>query len=140
MTQEDEAVRELSGIVLFADLKRPELQAIDRIFEEEFFEEGRRILHQGIQGSNFYVIVDGKASVWVDGRERARLARGDCFGEMSLLLGDVPSADVIATSPLRCRTLSGGAFEDFLLSHPRVMYLMLQAEAMRLQAANRWRD
>ncbi len=140
MSQEDEAVQELSRMVLFADLSRPELQAIDRIFEEEFFEEGRRILRQGIQGSNFYVIVDGEASIHVDGRERARLKNGDCFGEMSLLLGDVPSADVIAVTDMRCRTLPGGHFEEFLISHPRVMYRMLQAEALRLQAANRWQD
>ncbi len=76
----------------------------------------------------------------VDGEERARLGRGDFFGEVSILLQESPIADVVATRPLRCLVLAGPRVEPFLIEHPRVMYRMLQAQARRLRAANRWRS
>ena len=75
----------------------------------------------------------------IDGTERARLGRGDFFGEVSVILGESPIADVVATTPLRCLVLAGPRVEPFLLAHPRVMYRMLGVQARRLRAANRWR-
>ena len=128
----------LAQLALFADLRWPELEAIAHTFEEEVFAQGQRAIRQGISGSAFYVILEGDASVLVDGKERARLGRGDFFGEISALTGDVPSADITATTMLRCLMLPGPELEAFLLEHPSVALRMLQAEARRLRDANRW--
>ena len=72
-------------------------------------------------------------------RGMARLGRGDFFGEISALTGDVPTADVRAETVLRCLMLPGPQLEPFLLEHPFVMLRMLQAEARRVRDANRWR-
>ena len=80
-----------------------------------------------------------KAAVVVDGDERARLGRGDFFGEISALTGDVPTADIRAETMLRCLMLPGPQLEAFLLEHPMVMLRMLHAEARRVRDANRWR-
>ena len=132
----DEAVVLLSSLSLFADLGGPQLEAISHTFEETTFAAGQRILRQGISGSNFYVVVDGEASVKIDGEERASIGRGDFFGEMSLLLGGAPTADVTARTPLRCLVLAGPDLHKFLAKHPTVMYRMLVAMARRLSAAN----
>lgn len=132
----DEAVELISSLSLFADLGGPQLEAISHIFEETTFAPGQRILRQGITGSNFYVVVDGEASVKIDGEERASIGRGDFFGEMSLLLGSAPTADVTARTPLRCLVLAGPDLHGFLDKHPTVMYRMLVAMARRLIAAN----
>jgi CRP-like cAMP-binding protein len=132
----DDAVELLSSLSLFADLGGPQLEAISHIFEETTFATGQRILRQGISGSNFYVVVDGEASVKIDGEERASIGRGDFFGEMSLLLGSAPTADVTARTPLRCLVLAGPDLRGFLDKHPSVMYRMLVAMARRLSAAN----
>ena len=131
-------VDELARISLFADLTRPELHEIDRLFDEEVFDAGRRILRSGITGSNLHVIVEGEAAVEVDGGQRARLAAGDFFGEVSILLGEPARADVVARTQLRCRILAAGRVEEFLVGHPRVAYRMLQAEATRLRSAGMW--
>ncbi|MDR7536512.1 MAG: cyclic nucleotide-binding domain-containing protein, partial [Armatimonadota bacterium] len=99
-----------------------------------------RILRQGFSGANFYVILDGEAAVRIDGVQRAVLRRGDFFGEVSVLLGEPPTADVVAVRPLRCIVLGGPEVEHFLLAHPRVMFRMLQAQARRLRNANLWRS
>ena len=84
------------GSALFADLTAPQLEGIVHTFEEAVFADGERILRQGLSGSGFHVILDGEAAVVVDGTERARLGRGDFFGEVSILLGESPIADVVA--------------------------------------------
>jgi CRP-like cAMP-binding protein len=136
----DEIVDTLAGLALFADLTRPQLQAVAHTFDEEWFTEGQRILRQGFGGSNFYVILEGDAAVRIDGETRATLGRGDFFGEVSVLLGDTPTADVVSLGQLRCVVLGGPETEAFLMAYPRVMYRMLQAQARRLRNANRWRS
>jgi CRP/FNR family transcriptional regulator, cyclic AMP receptor protein len=108
-------------------------------FEEEWFPEGQRVLRQGFSGSGFYVILDGEVAILVDGEERARLGRGDFFGEASILLGEQPLADVVASRPLRTLHLAGSQLQDFLIDHPRVMHRMLIEQTRRLRNANLWR-
>jgi CRP-like cAMP-binding protein len=140
MADQAELIDAIAGFSLFADLSDPQLEGIVHQFEEVVFGDGERVLRQGLTGSGFHVILDGEAAVVVDGTERARLGRGDFFGEVSIILGESPIADVVATRPLRCLVLPGPRVETFLVAHPRVMYRMLQVQARRLRAANRWRS
>lgn len=140
MTNPDDVVDTLAGLALFSDLPRPQVEGVAHIFEEEWFDEGQRILRQGFKGSGFYIILDGEAAVRIDGQDRAKLARGDFFGEISILLGEPPSADIVALSPLRCMVLAGPRVSEFLVSHPSVMFRMLQAEARRLRSSIQWRS
>jgi CRP/FNR family cyclic AMP-dependent transcriptional regulator len=140
MTTREEIADILAGFTLFGDLQTPQLLGVAGAFEEVVFPEGDRILRQGLTGSGFYVILEGAADVIVDGQRRAGLHRGDFFGEVSILLGEPPTADVVATSTLRCIVMAGSAVEAFMVAYPRVMYRMLQAQARRLRNANRWRS
>jgi CRP/FNR family cyclic AMP-dependent transcriptional regulator len=140
MAEREELVDSIAAFALFADLTNPQLEGIVHLFEEAVFGEGEKILRQGLTGSGFYVILDGEAAVLVDGTERARLGRGEFFGEVSIILGESPIADIVATRPLRCLMLAGPRVEAFLIAHPRVMFRMLQVQARRLRAANRWRS
>jgi CRP-like cAMP-binding protein len=128
----------LARLSLFADLAHPQLEALSHSFGEEVFAEGQRVIRQDVTGGGFYVILDGEAKVVIDGQERARLSRGDFFGELSLLTDEPPAADVIATSLLRCLIIPDNELKAFLLKQPTVMYRMLQIEARRLRAANVW--
>jgi CRP-like cAMP-binding protein len=140
MAETEELIDTIAGFALFADVPGPRLAAIVHLFEETAFAEDEKVLRQGLAGSAFYIILDGEAAIVIDGDERARLGRGDFFGEVSVLLGETPIADVVAMRPLRCLVLPGQSFEPFLVDNPRVMYRMLQAQARRLRAANRWRS
>jgi CRP-like cAMP-binding protein len=140
MTTREEIADILAGFTLFGDLQTPQLLGVAGAFEEVVFPEGDRILRQGLTGSGFYVILEGGADVIVDGERRAGLQRGDFFGEVSILLGEPPTADVVATSTLRCIVIAGSAVEALMVAYPRVMYRMLQAQARRLRNANRWRS
>lgn len=136
MASREEIADAIAGMALFADLARPQLMGVASRFEETFFPKDARVLRQGLTGSGFYVILDGEADVIADGQKRATLARGDFFGEVSVMLGEPPIADIVATRPLRCIVLGGPALEGFLIDHPKVMYRMLQAMGRRLRGAN----
>lgn len=140
MAGRDDIENTIAGFALFADLSTPQLEAVAHTFEERWFPEGERVLRQGLTGSGFYVILDGTCSIQVDGQERAKLGRGDFFGEVSILLGEAPGADIVASRPLRTLVLSGNAVKGVLLDNPPLMYRMLQAQARRLRNANRWRS
>ena len=131
-------VETLAQLTLFADLTLPQLEALAHTFGDEVFAEGQRVIRQGMAGSGFYVILNGDAKVVIDGEPRAQLQRGDFFGEISILTDEPPTADVIATSMLRCLVIPNNELKPFMLRQPTVMYRMLQAEARRLRAANVW--
>ena len=113
------------GLSLFADLGRPQLESVAHTFSLESFPPGQRILRQGFQGTGFYVILDGEVAIRIDGEDRARLAKGDFFGEMSILLEEPPVADVVAHAPAPGAAPAGPGPAGFLQQHPHVMYRML---------------
>jgi CRP-like cAMP-binding protein len=132
-------VETLSRLSLFADLTYPQVEALAHTFTEEVFAEGQRVIREGMAGGGFYVILEGEASVVVGGQERARLTRGDFFGEISILTDELPTADVVATTILRCLTIPNNELKALMLRQPNVMYRMLQVEARRLRTAIAWR-
>ena len=134
----EHVVETLAGLSLFGDLSHAQLEALAHTFTEEVFAEGQRVLRQDVSGGGFYVILDGDARVVIDGEERARLRRGDFFGEISVLTDTSPTADVVAASVLRCLVIPGKELKPLLIGRPSVMYRMLQVEARRLRAANVW--
>jgi CRP-like cAMP-binding protein len=136
----EDLAESLNRFNLFADLGRPQLEAIADPDWERWFSEGERVLRRGMSGGGFYVILDGEASVQLGDEELNRLRAGEFFGEVSTLLGVQPTADVVAAGPLHCLEIPGPKLEAFLLDYPRVMLRMLQTEARRLQEALEWRS
>jgi CRP-like cAMP-binding protein len=140
MATREEIADTLAGFAMFSDLSTAQLQQVAHVFDEAVYPAGERILRQGLTGSGFFVILDGEAAIVVDGQQRATLGRGEYFGEVSILLGESPVADVVALQPMRVLVMSGPAVKEFLIAHPDVMFRMLQAQARRLRNANRWRS
>jgi CRP-like cAMP-binding protein len=129
----------LSQLALFADLSRPQLEQVAHKMTEESYPVGQRILRQGFTGTGFYVILEGEVAIKINGEQIALLSKGDFFGEMSILLGEPPVADVVTTRQLHVLHLGGPELEGFLRDHPPVMYRMLKTVALRLYNASRTR-
>jgi CRP-like cAMP-binding protein len=138
MAVRDDVVDTIAAFSLFADLTGPQLEEVAHLFDESFFGKGERILRQGVSGSGFYVILEGTAGIRVDNVDRSTLKAGDYFGEISCLLGEVPVADIVAETPLRCLVLPADQLERFLTAHPRIMYRLLQGEARKLKNTTKW--
>jgi CRP-like cAMP-binding protein len=129
----------LGQLALFADLTPSQVEAIAHSHQEDVFAAGERVLRRGLSGGNFYVILEGEASVEIGGEERQRLGRGEFFGEISALTGDAPSADVVAATLLRCLVIPAAELEKLLLERPHFMLRLLRTEARRLRSTIEWR-
>jgi CRP-like cAMP-binding protein len=128
----------LSRMTLFADLDGPQLEEVAHTLDEERFPNGGRVVRHGLPSGGFYVILEGAASVVVDGGDRAELKPGDFFGEASILLGDDAIADVVAQGELRCAVAGADDLLPLLRRFPSIAIRMLEAGARRLRAANEW--
>ena len=128
----------LGQLALFADLTSAQLEAVAHTHEEDVFAAGERVLRKGLSGGNFYVILEGEAAVELDGRQLARLGRGDFFGEISALIGDPPTADVVAVTILRCLVIPGQQLERLLLDRPQLALRLLKMEVRRLRNTLEW--
>ena len=87
---------------------------------------------------DFYVIVDGGASVDIDDEHLRALAPGDFFGELAALdwgagYGYARSADVTATAPLRLLVLSPRELRSLMRSAPSVAQAIEAAARERLR-------
>ena len=136
---EPDIVDKLSRLALFAELPRTQIESIAHRFDEALFAEGERVLRTGLTGGALYVIVEGEAAIRIEGVERARFGPGEFFGEIGVLLDEVPNADVEAATILRCLSIPGADVKPFLISFPAVMYRMLQTEARRLRVTTEWK-
>jgi CRP-like cAMP-binding protein len=130
----------LGRLGIFADLTEPELRDLAAELDEQSFAEGQWVLRRGTPGAGLFIIVDGEVGVIIDDEERATLATGSFFGEVSVLLEEPTTADIVVRRPLRCLVVPPERTEAFLLAHPRVMFRMFQAEARRLRAVDPERD
>ncbi len=90
----------LSKISLLSHLDRGQLTIMAERCVRTEWAAGERIVSQGEDGDTFYVVLDGRADVLVDGHKVNELLPGDQFGEIALL-HDVPrTADVVAVTPV----------------------------------------
>ncbi|HMD92356.1 MAG TPA: cyclic nucleotide-binding domain-containing protein [Trebonia sp.] len=135
----DTAAR-LGRLGIFADLTEAELRDVAAELGEQSFPEGGWVLRQGETGTGLFIIVDGEVGVVIDDDERATLTTGSFFGEVSVLLGEPVTADIVVRKQLRCLVIPPRRAEEFLIAYPRVMYRMLQIEARRLRTVDPERD
>jgi CRP-like cAMP-binding protein len=129
-------VQGLARLGIFRDYTTEDLERLLETLQITRFREGQRIIHQGQENASFYIIVDGEAAVYVGDDQRGLLGRGSYFGEISALLGEPATADILTRSPLVCLIVPAEELEAFFVSNPRLMFRVLQTEARRLQTAD----
>ena len=137
MKKTSDYVQLLKGVELFRGCSRRELAAIATITTPTDKSEGTVLCTEGSPGLQAFVIVDGKASVSIAGREIAVLGPGSFFGELALLDGGPRVATVTATTPLSLLVLNRREFWSLLETSPGVARRMLEALGSRLREAER---
>lgn len=123
----------LAGAPLFDGCDERDVAAALAKFDDVHFPSGRRIVLEGLRGSDFFLIVAGTASVLVDGWRVATLGPGDFFGEIAVLGDGLRSASVRAETPLHCMVLANGKLEQLLLDHPQLGINVIRTVIARFQ-------
>jgi CRP/FNR family transcriptional regulator, cyclic AMP receptor protein len=132
----DTKVEALKRAPLFEDLSRNELDELAKRTDDLDFAAGKVLCSEGEVGSEFYVIMDGKAEVTRAGQQVASLGEGDFFGEVALVQDAPRTATVTATTPIRCFVLTRGRFLNLLDDSPGVERKVMRALAKRLAAVS----
>ena len=129
---QDTKVQALRRAPLFQDLSRKELVELARHSEDVEVPAGKVLCTEGETGKEFFVIVDGQATVTRNERRVTGRGPGDFFGEISLLEDTPRMATVTAKTPLRVFVLTGPDFRHLLDQNPNVERKVLRALARRV--------
>ena len=108
----------LAGSPLFAGMDPDEIERVITAFDEARYPSGHRVVLEGLSGSDFFVVVVGRAAVLIDGWRVATLGPGDFFGELAILGNGLRTASVRAETPLHCLVLPNGKLEKLIIDHP----------------------
>jgi len=140
-TVEESPVELLRGVPLFAELEPQELESFSHVAVPRSFPAGTRVFHEGDHSDACYIVGSGEFRVTrehSDGRAitLANLARGDIFGELAMLDGEVRSASVEAVEDGELLALPGGAVRSLLERHPEITVKLVGALVARLRSAN----
>ncbi|HXO14814.1 MAG TPA: cyclic nucleotide-binding domain-containing protein [Steroidobacteraceae bacterium] len=124
-TTREDVIPTLEKMPLFRDVSGRELRDVANRFDDATYLAGHGILTEGMTGPEFFIILDGTASVLIDDQVVATLGPGDFFGEVAALDGGPRTASVRAETQLRCVTLPVNGLRQFLLDHPVVAINLL---------------
>jgi len=132
MARTDSFVDTLGTVPLFSACSKKELQMVAKSAERVTVPAGKAVVTEGAAGTEFFVILDGKARVERHGRQVASIGAGGFFGDLALLDRAPRNASVIADTELEVAKLGQRAF-DALLDHPGFSKKLLAGLARRLR-------
>ena len=127
---------DLSKIWLFSTSSAKDLRLIRKALEEVTVPPARLLCEQGTIGQEFFLIVDGQASVKRNNRKVATLGPGQYFGELALLDRRPRSASVTSDTDMTLLVLGQRQFNGVLDSVPPLSRKLLSATATRLREAD----
>jgi CRP/FNR family transcriptional regulator, cyclic AMP receptor protein len=133
MSRRDAFLNHLAQVPLFSALSKKELQLVARRAEDVKVDPGRILVSEGSTGSEFFVIIDGNATVSRHGRKVATLGPGDAFGELALLDKAPRNATVTASTPMELVVLGQREFGGLIDEVPGFARKLLAGMARRLR-------
>jgi CRP/FNR family transcriptional regulator, cyclic AMP receptor protein len=128
-------LRILGSIPLFDDLTDDELSDVLAVGQEVEFGPGQPIVETGTQAMDFYMVIDGEASLTVPGGRTENLGPGSTFGELAVLDGQPRSASVIAASRVVALRIPRPEFIAMLDHHGTMARKILVQVSARLRRA-----
>jgi CRP-like cAMP-binding protein len=134
--RQDTKVDALKQSPLFEGLSRRQLTHLARLTDDLDVAPGTVLCKQGSRGQEFFVIIEGEATVTRDDKRLGTMGSGDFFGEIALLEPVRRTATVTAATPLRFFVVSETAFRSVLDTDPSIERKVLKALVRRLLSAS----
>jgi CRP-like cAMP-binding protein len=126
---------DLVGIPLFEGLEPADREALAPWFEQQELSSGVKLTGEGASGYSFFVLLDGSATVTINGIEVRTLGTGDFFGELAILGDGRRTATVTTASPSQVLVLFGTEFRRLEQEYPELAAQIESALRETAQAA-----
>ncbi|MCB0997797.1 MAG: cyclic nucleotide-binding domain-containing protein [Acidimicrobiales bacterium] len=126
-------VDHLKNVSLFRECTRKELEKIAARSDVIDLPAGRVLMHEGMPGSEAFVVLRGRVAVRRGGRKIAELADGAMVGELSLLDHGLRTATVDCLTECQLLVLTSGALLGCLDEVPSVAHKLMAALAGQLR-------
>jgi len=127
-------------VPLFAGLSPLDLKQVAAIADEESFNDGEELAHEGDVGDAMYIIVSGEVKVCTQKNgsemEIARRKAGDYVGEMSIIGREPRMASLVAVDDVRTLCIDQKSFEGLIRERPDVSLAVIQVLSQRLKEAS----
>lgn len=125
-------------VTIFHGLTPEEVSEILHQGKVLHFRQGETIFHEGMLGSNIFVVLSGQIDIY---RQKERIARcnvGDAFGEMAVLNQQPRCATAAARMDCTLFTLDERQINSLLTKHVAVRILLniIHLLSQRLEDAN----
>lgn len=131
----------IKNVPLFSGLKESELKRIAGKMIRDHYPKGTIIFLESDEGDSLFIIQNGRVKISrisEDGGEviLAILKDGDFFGEMSILDGQLRSANVMAIEDSDILALRREEFMKLLIHHPEISIQLLKELAHRIRQSD----
>ena len=117
--------RQLAALPAFEGCTAKDLDDLARHSHQSSVPAGWPLIHQDTPADACYVILDGSASVAIDGNAVAEVGRGEIVGEMALATGRLRNATVTSTTPLDLLHIDVRQFRSLLERRPALRTSLL---------------
>jgi len=119
MTQPNNGKAELlSRIEFFKGCTPPEIDDIANLVVDRHFAGGQALCRQGDAETHAFALIEGEASVIVDGETVGTAKPGDVIGELSMLGTGRRTATVAAITPVRVLVIDPREIDSVLAADP----------------------
>ena len=131
----------IKNIPLFKQMKDPQLRELAARCKSARFKKGDVIFHKTDLSTDLYIVNSGKLKAVLTDEEGdemviAQFAKGDFFGELSLLDGKGRSATIVADKDSELSILQKDVFLDVLYKNPRMSVELMATLVERLRKAD----
>lgn len=146
-----ERTETLQSIAMFDGLSDEDIQRLTEVAQFVDFEPGELILHEGGNGQNLWVLLEGKCEVYKHQHEGAspgnpvllaEIGPNSHFGELSFFHPALHSADVRAKTPVRVFQLTREAFDALAQAGScapyKLAYNAMASVSERLRRMDQW--
>src|SRR5581483_742959 len=120
---------------LFKCLTDEQLDALLPRGKVVHFGRGETVIRQGDNGDSMFILVEGAANVVAERNGRSKqvgeIKAGECFGEMSLLTGELRSATVVASSDCEVVEIDKAVLGQSLKQNPGLLAQLSELLAQR---------
>lgn len=136
----DTEVLSLRQVPLFREVEPSRLKLLAFTSERVHFDAGRQLFARGDTADAAYLILEGSASVSIDGPQGpfrlALLGANALVGEMGILADQPRSATVTAETATTVLRINRAVFLELLAQFPMISIAVMRELALRLEQTN----